>query len=138
MRVVETSALTLRYRQGSGAFTPENLTVTLRVGDRTTDANPVWRTGDTGGNLGGWRRGLDLLTGRSALHDGVLSRDGWYLLNDSQTALAVPGSPGFAVRPARTGEYQDGYFFGYGLDFQRGLRDLRTLTGSAPLLPKKA
>ncbi len=138
VRTIRTSALTLRYTQGSGPFTDANLSITLNVSGKQTTARPVWRTGDTPGNLGGWRRGLDLLTDRAPLHDGVLSRDGWYLLNDSETALAASGSPGFTVRPRRTGAYQDGYFFGYGHDYARGLADLRTLTGAAPLLPRKA
>lgn len=138
VRTIQTGALTLRYTQGSGPFTADNLSVALKVSGRDVTAKPAWTTGDTPGNLGGWRRGLDLLRGRAPLHDGVLSRSGWYLLNDSETALAVPGSPGFTVRPNRTGAYQDGYFFGYGHDYAQGLADLRTLTGAAPLLPRKA
>src|SRR5690606_2912841 len=67
-----------------------------------------------------------------------LSREGWYLLDDSRTVLMVGQAPGFATRPERTGAYQDGYFFGYGRDYARGLADLRALTGAVPLLPRKA
>ena len=42
------------------------------------------------------------------------------------------------VRPEHDGRYQDLYLFAYGRDYARGLRDLRTLTGAAPLLPRKA
>ena len=72
------------------------------------------------------------------MHEGILSREGWYLLNDSNTVLLTESAPGFEVRPNDGGTYQDGYLFGYGLDYVQGLSDLRTLTGAAPLLPKKA
>jgi alpha-glucosidase (family GH31 glycosyl hydrolase) len=68
----------------------------------------------------------------------LLSKQGWFLLNDSQTVLLTSTSPGFATRPAHAGSYQDGYFFGYGHDYAQGLSDLRQLTGPAPMLPRKA
>ena len=66
----------------------------------------------------------------------MLSREGWYLLDDSETAL-IKGD-GFSVRQDRSGNYQDLYLFAYGDNYIRGLRDLRKLTGAAPLLPRKA
>lgn len=137
-RVIRTSALTLRYRQGSGPFTPDNLRIELARGDAVVEARPDWSPGPKPGNLGGWRRGLDNEQDPQPLHDGVLSREGWYLLDDSRTVLMVGQAPGFATRPERTGAYQDGYFFGYGRDYARGLADLRALTGAVPLLPRKA
>jgi hypothetical protein len=161
-RVVRTSHLELRYTRGSGAFTPLNLTVEVRRGDDTVTARPrfglptpveppkpdpaiVYQAAmpdplaapRTKGNLGGWHRGMDQAVGAVALHDGLLSRDGWYLLDDSQTALLVDESPGWAARD-RTLPYQDGYFFGYGLDLRRGLADFRALSGPPAFPPRKA
>ena len=160
---IRTRRLVLSYRRGSGPFAPGNLTIRLRVGRRvvavqprfpqppgpaagppslevspyTVSESPGYRA-PTRGNLGGWYRALDLAAGPVALHDGVLSRDGWYLLDDTHTALLQDAPPGYAARPAHGGPYQDGYFFGYGHDYLRGLADLRTLTGPAPLLPRQA
>ena len=94
------------------------------------------------GQLGGWTRGLDAYTNQAGadvtkvqLHPGILNTRGWSLLDDTYTALRT--SDGWATpRPDHHGlPYQDGYFFGYGLDYQRALRDLRTLTGPADMLP---
>ena len=137
-RVIRTEAMTLRYTRDSGPFTPQNLQISLSVGGTAVTAQPNWTAGANPGNLGGWQRALDNQTGPVSLHDGLLSRSGWYLLDDSHTVLLTGGSPGFAVRPAHDGAYQDGYFFGYGHDYTRGLSDLRALTGPAPLLPRKA
>jgi alpha-glucosidase (family GH31 glycosyl hydrolase) len=160
---IRTALLTLSYKRGSGPFTPANLAVKLRVGSKAVNARPSFPPAPapsagppslstspyavkedaaykapTSGNLGGWYRGLDTAGQPVALHDGLLSRAGWYLLDDSSTVLVTSGSPGFAVRPSHGGAYQDGYFFGYGRDYARGLKDLRTLTGPAPLLPRNA
>lgn len=136
--LIETGALTLRYQRDSGPFGANNLVITLQRGDETVEARPDWSYAPQPGNLGGWRRGLDNERDPQPLFEGLLSRAGWYLINDSQTVLLTETPPGFEQRPSHGGHYQDGYFFGYGLDYVRGLADLRTLTGAAPLLPKKA
>ena len=122
--------MTLRWRRGSGAFDAKNLRVA--VAGRTLRPRP----GPNPSPLGGWRRSLDLTEGPVPLHEGMLSRAGWYLLDDSLTAILTRS--GFDARAKRTGRYQDLYLFAYGKDYARGLRDLRALTGHAPLLPRKA
>ena len=73
------------------------------------------------------------------LHDGLMSRDGWYILDDTESALLDRGRALVrrAARPSR-GPVPDGYLFAYGADYVRALADFRTLTGPAPLLPRKA
>ncbi len=158
VRVVRTRRMLLRYRVGSGPFDASNLSLTLRGSLRRTvvpsfpevatiekkkppltqppkiDPDPAARTE---GNLGGWFRGLDGQPGPVRMHDGILSRAGWYLLNDSTSPLLTQGG-WFEPRPEREGAYQDGYLFGYGHDYERGLLDFRLLTGPAPLLPRRA
>src|SRR4051794_25707809 len=129
-RIIKTSWMTLRWRRGSTSIGPD--TPRVRVGKTTLRAQP----GPKPEPPGGWRRSLDLVSGPVPLHEGMLSRAGWYLVDDSASALLTPG--GFATRPTREGSYQDVYLFAYGHDYARGLRDLRTLTGAAPLLPRKA
>ncbi|MGI8460634.1 MAG: TIM-barrel domain-containing protein [Solirubrobacterales bacterium] len=161
--VIRTKALRLGYRRRSGPFGQENLSLRLRgkgpgrlarpnfppapgppAGPPALEVSPYTVAQEPGylsptsGNLGGWYRALDLAGGAVPLHDGLLSRDGWYLLDDSHTALLTEAEPGFAPRPEREGAYQDGYLFGYGRDYIRGLADLRALTGPAPLLPRQA
>jgi hypothetical protein len=128
-RVISTGRLTLRWRRGSRGFGPKRLRV--RVGKRVLRP----RTGPNPAPLGGWRRSLDHVDGPVPLHEGVLSRAGWYLLDDSNTVVLT--GDGFSRRRRPDG-YQDLYLFAYGRDYARALRDLRTLTGRAPLLPRKA
>lgn len=159
--VIRTEALTLSYVRGSGPFTERNVEVRLKVGQSETSARPRFESAPlpappldpstayqtaqpdldpaprTSGNLGGWHRGLDQAVGPVELHDGLLSRDGWYLLDDSRTPL-LAGELGVMARPPREGAYQDGYFFGYGHDYPRGLHDLRVLSGPPAFPPRKA
>jgi hypothetical protein len=129
-RIISTSRLTLRWKRGSGPFRAGTLSV--RTGGRVLRPRP----GPNPAPLGGWRRSLDLVDGPVPLHEGMLSRAGWAIVDDSRTALLTES--GFEPRPGREGAYQDLYLFAYGRDLARGLRDLRTLTGPAPLLPRKA
>lgn len=138
VRIIQTDQLTLHYQVNSGSFNAGNLWIELQSGSTDVKARPDWSFKPQPGNLGGWRRGLDNEKDPQPLHEGVLSRAGWYLLNDTNTVLLTDTAAGFEVRPTLGTSYQDGYFFGYGQNYVQGLADLRTLTGSAPLLPKKA
>ena len=133
---ITTRSVVLRYRLGSGPFTAGNLRLTLDIAGRRAIAHPT--PDNDAGNLGGWRRALDMLDGPVRLNDGLLSRAGWYVLDDTDTVLLTHRSPGFAVRPRHYGPYQDWYLFAYGHDYARGLEDLRALTGPTPLLPRSA
>ncbi len=106
----------------------------------TTPAPPA----DVPGQLGGWTRGLDAYpnqagtdVGQYQLHPGILNKQGWTLLDDTYTALRT-ADVWATPRPTHRGAYQDGYFFGYGRDYQQALRDLRSLTGPADMLPEWA
>ncbi|MEU9245784.1 TIM-barrel domain-containing protein [Streptomyces sp. NPDC048385] len=93
--------------------------------------------------LGGYRRSLDGLNGDSDptpwTTPGLLHRDGWYLLDDTPSAVYDPAAKKTSARPAHGGRpYQDGYFFGFGHDYRQGLSDLATLTGPSQLLPRWA
>jgi hypothetical protein len=140
---VRTSNITLRYREGSGPVTAANTTLELMLGGRRVSVHPQFGSPTRPDALGGWYRGLDYYPGQAGpvdqitLHPGMLNRGGWYLLDDTRTALRTPDG-WVTARPERGGAYQDGYLFGYGEGYKSGLADLRILTGPAVLLPKWA
>jgi hypothetical protein len=109
---VRTSAVTLHYRLDSGPVTAANTALDLGG----TTVHPGFGV-QPGNPLGGWYRGLDYYAGQAGpvdqltLHPGLLDRDGWYLLDDTATAVRT-ADDWVAARPARTGAYQDGYLFG--------------------------
>ena len=91
--------------------------------------------------LGGYRRSLDSANfdkGTPTTTPGLLHKDGWYLLDDTTSALYDTGTRQVTQRPSQGGPYQDGYVFGYGHDYKQALSDLATLTGPPKLLPEWA
>ena len=85
------------------------------------------------GNLKGTCRTLDQTNGFARLGQGVVSRNGVAVLEDSDTLILTKK---VEFRP-RNGE-QDLYFFAYGFDYRGAVRDLFRLTGLPPLIPRFA
>lgn len=105
------------------------------------------------GSLGGYLRSFDSANGTytaspsctggesdttcqariPSMAPGLLDKSGWYLLDDTQTAVWT--SDGW-IAPRPAGDIEDGYLFGYGEDYASALRDLAQLTGPSPLLPE--
>jgi hypothetical protein len=108
-----------------------NLRATIAGGSAPITWTPGARNA---GNLGGALRGLGAARGPVDLGDGILSRDGWYLKDDSKSALLTDDS-WVAPRPDDAGD--DWYLFGYGADYAAGLRALATVAGRVPL-PRRA
>lgn len=73
----------------------------------------------------GTSRTLDEVDGAMELEDGILSKAGYALLDDSSSYLYDVES-GFRARPCPE---VDLYFFGYGRDYLGALKDFYHLTG---------
>lgn len=94
----------------------------------------LWRFSVAGRTLGGTARTLDDVDGAVPLEPGLMSREGYSVLDDS-TTLLIDEDGWFAPRHP---ESQDLYYFGYGHDYRQCLRDFYALTGPTPLLPRFA
>jgi glycosyl hydrolase family 31/ricin-type beta-trefoil lectin protein/uncharacterized protein DUF5110/carbohydrate binding protein with CBM6 domain len=136
LAVVQNAGDTGKVNLDSFAVTPA--AATGYPGPATTLTTTGYGAGPSS-TLGGWTRSLDNPPVVPAPeHPGLLNRGGWYLLDDTRTALlsadhTVTDRPSHGAQP-----YQDGYFFGYGTDYRRALADLNALTGPAALLPQSA
>ncbi len=145
---LKTSALTLTYTpNGDGRFTPDDLSIELTVDNRQV----TWHPGDKDpANLQGTTRTLDGALGsktREPIEQGLVSRSGWALVDDSTRPLFDSADfrfpegekspwPWVMERPA--GERQDWYFFGYGHDYRKALGDYVRVAGRIPLPPRFA
>jgi len=134
---IQTGVLTLRYAGGGARFSEDNLTIEFML-----NGKPVtWRPGlEDKGNLGGTYRTLDMVSGDVPLPPGLLSRDGWVVVDDSRRLLfdRHPGTrwPWATARPQES--TIDWYFFGYGHDYRRALCDFTRIAGRIPLPPRFA
>jgi alpha-glucosidase (family GH31 glycosyl hydrolase) len=138
---ITTERLVLRYRKDSGKFTADNLSVAFRVDTSFS----TWKPGmKEEGNLQGTTRTLDGYDGMYRqygspmvidLGQGILSRDGWVVIDDSERPLFDDSDwPWVMARDDR--ERQDWYFFGYGHDYKTALGDFIKTAGRIALPPR--
>ncbi len=139
---ISTGEVTVKYKIDSGPFTAENLKAEFKLAGK----NKTWKFGDTNeGNLLGTTRTLDGTDGeyrdpnkpetKIKLEEGIISRDGWCVIDDSQKPLFDNSDwPWVTARPE--GKYQDIYFFGYGHNYKQALLDFTLIAGKISLPPK--
>ena len=129
---IETDYLHLVYKIGSSGFTSKNLSIKLKQ----VKKKETWRYGDSvvkAGNLKGTARTLDGIAGKTKLEDGLVSKAGWSVVDDSRTL--VFDENGWLV-PRENKKSLDIYFFGYGHEIPALLRDYTRLTGEIPMIPR--
>ena len=147
---ITTDKISLKYRKGTCPATEPasdaNLSITLDVNGKPE----TWYPGKPDPlNLKGTCRTLDGSVGdnkRGEMENGVISRSGWAVIDDSWSALRPDGSRSFAFEPnreigfdwwspRRDEEAMDVYFMGYGTDYKKAIGDFTKIAGSIPLPP---
>lgn len=147
---INTDKLALKYRKGTNPATEtpseENLSITLdKNGEKV-----VWFPGKPDPlNLKGTCRTLDRNNGdnkRKEMENGLVSRSGWAVINDSWSNTRPDGSRSFAVEPNEAVGFDwwaqradpdalDIYFMGYGNNYKKALSDYTKIAGKIPLPP---
>ncbi len=94
----------------------------------------TWHYGDSSNNLKGTARTLDESDGAIPLEDGILSRNGFAIIDDSSSMLLTEDG---WVAPREKGAV-DLYFLGYGRAYLGCLKDFYHLCGKTPMLPRYA
>lgn len=123
---IDTGEIRLTYVDDGSKFDSSNLSAKIRDGQTWADWNPSMAND---ANLGGAIRTLDGWDGAGPLDDGLLSRNGWYLLDDSRGVLLENDWPKSRPKDAGT----DWYLFGYGTDYRAALKSLAAVSGPVPL-----
>ncbi|HEX9970965.1 MAG TPA: TIM-barrel domain-containing protein, partial [bacterium] len=132
--IIETENLILKYKINSGEFSRENLLIKFNLNGK----KKTWRPGDKDdGNLSGTIRTLDEVKGATSLEPGILSHNGWAVIDDSQRQLFDNCEWQWCI-PRADGNRQDWYFFGYGHDYKKALQDFTRVAGKIPLPPRFA
>ncbi len=130
--VISSAFVTIRYKTGSGQFTSENLTLSWNFNGEMGN----WSPGDIDSlNLGGITT-LDGVNGNRLppLQKGVLSRSGYFVLDDSRSPIIDPTTDWIAPR-ADEGN-QDWYVMVYGHDYRHALKEFSLLCGKIPMVPR--
>ncbi|MDX2175192.1 MAG: glycoside hydrolase family 31 protein [Candidatus Sumerlaeia bacterium] len=127
--LIDTGRMAIRYAPDGTPFSSTNLFVTIGGGAHPIEWNPSSRQT---GNLGGTIATLDQVRGPVPLGEGLLSRDGWFLIDDSKTHLLVDGW----AQPRRPDAGTDWFLFGYGSDYEAAFRAFAAAAGKVPM-PRK-
>lgn len=99
-------------------------TISFRNGNTVTDFSKE--------NLKGTCRTLDNTDGKTHLEDGILSKTGVGILDDSTTLII---SEDGTIQPRKV-KGKDLYYFAYGHDYNSAICDYFRLTGFPPLIPR--
>lgn len=126
--VFETEDLILKYKENQ-IFANDTLSIKLKK-----EPASVWCFGDEFETLGGTVKTLDQTNGEIELGEGVCSRNGFSVIDDS-SSYVLDDSGWIDVRKDST---VDMYFFGYGFEYLDAVKDLYRLTGTPPMLPNYA
>ena len=139
---VKTDFLTLKYK-GQENFNEKNLSVSFLMSEDGKEKGK-WHPGmDDSGNLLGTARTLDRCDGDTLMDPydpGIISRDGWAVIDESSRHLFEPVDSDWEYWVAERDSIvrQDLYFFGYGHDYTAALSDFTKIAGRIPLPPKYA
>ncbi|MGA2625362.1 MAG: TIM-barrel domain-containing protein [Bacteroidota bacterium] len=131
--VATTGKLIVRYLPSSDKFTKEN----LRVSWNDVRGEHSWSLGDSDiNNLGGISSSLDGASKKALpkFRPGILSRSGYFVLDDSRTPVWDKSSEWIVPRPEK--ENQDLYCFVYGQDYRHALTEYGELCGKIPMIPR--
>lgn len=148
--VIRTDSLTLRYKVGSRILKQHKNSTILGITFQMNGRQILWYPGkDDALNLLGTQRTLDGNIGdthRVSLEKGLLSRDGWAVLDESPSTQRGDGSRSFPFDGMVDGipwigtpldaNAIDWYFFGYGHQYKDALGDYVRIAGRQPLPPK--
>jgi alpha-glucosidase (family GH31 glycosyl hydrolase) len=129
--ILSTPAMRIEYIDDGFPFGQTNLHVYFK-----NDSDPKERhwyiASRQRRNLQGALATLDEVNGPVKRQEGLLSRDGWYLINDTGKETLRDGW----LTPRDRKHVQDLYLFIYGDDYKAALRALRAIGGPAPM-PRK-
>lgn len=131
---IKTETMLLKYKLNSGKFTSENLSIEFTM----DGVKKLWKPGiENKGNLLGTTRTLDNVNGPGQMETGILSKDGWTMIDDSGRPLFDDSDwPWVMPRPEK--DLQDLYFFAYGYDYKGALKEFTEVAGKIAMPPKFA
>ncbi|OOP74801.1 glycoside hydrolase family 31 protein [Clostridium beijerinckii] len=108
--------------------------LTIKVRGNISNYNSVWHYGEEINDLKGTARTLDGANGTIPLERGLISKDGFSVIDDSESLILT--EDGWIETRERN--VVDIYFLGYGRDYVKCLKDFFKLCGNTPFLPKYA
>lgn len=128
---LRTPAMRVEYYDDGFPFGQTNLSVYFPSGPDKKEKR--WYMASTQQrNLLGALTTLDAVNGSVERQEGLLSRDGWYVIDDTGKDVIRNGW----LAPRDRSHVQDIYLFAYGIDYKEALKSLRAVSGPVPMTRK--
>lgn len=126
---LSTDAMRVEFQNDGFPFGQSNVKIHFNKGGK----DHSWYMASTQGqNLKGAISTLDGIDGPVPLNEGLLSRDGWYAIHDTNKEILKDGW----IAPRGRDHIQDIYLFAYGDDYKAALKSLQAISGPAPMTRK--
>ena len=127
--IINTGRIKIIYKPDGNIFSKNNLSAFIK-----SDTGFInWYPGKKNEkNLGGTLPTLDGVDHAVKVNDGLLSMDGWYLIDDSN--LKILKNDWISERNYNS--KVDWYLFGYGISYKEALQSLTAISGKVPLIRK--
>ena len=140
---IKTDSICLQYTNDEQNFNPGNMEIQFTLNGESV----VWHPGQKDpANLKGTIRTLDQMKGNMRWHNekfkkveleqGLLSRSGWALIDDSKEIVLDNNDNRYWVKAREEGERTDWYFMAYGHEYKQALYDAMKIFGTQPLPPR--
>jgi len=135
---IETDFLHLRYKPNRYGFTSRSLSIHLK------QTGITWTYGmSQKENLKGTARTLDGVASTTRLENGLLSKSGWTVVDDSDSLIFNESGwlesrylKFLGVSKTLRNSSKDIYFFGYGNAYAACLQDFTAIAGKIPMIPR--
>lgn len=130
---ISTSRMRVEYFNDGFPFGQTNFRIFYKKGDEEKRFM-IYQENNKETNLGGTVQTLDGMNGRIDVDNGILSRDGWFIINDDYKPILKNGW--IENRPKES--VMDRYFFAYDTDYKAALKALTAISGEIPMPRKHA
>ncbi|MDM8162036.1 glycoside hydrolase family 31 protein [Labilibaculum sp. K2S] len=130
---ISTSRMRIEYLNDGFPFGQCNFRIFYKKG-KEEKRFMIYQENSKESNLGGTVQTLDGENGRIELDNGILSHDGWFVINDDYKPILKNGW--IENRPKSS--VMDRYFFAYDKDYKAALKSLTAISGEVPLPRKSA
>ncbi|RDC58330.1 DUF5110 domain-containing protein [Pedobacter chinensis] len=123
---ISTSRMKIYFTDDGYPFSQKNISITVLNKPKNIDWL-IYMKDDA--NLGGALSTLDEVEGEVPLEQGLLSKNGWHVIDDGQKEILVNGW----LSPRPVNHIRDLYFFGYGQNYKAALKSLTAISGEVPM-----
>ncbi|AZQ65001.1 DUF5110 domain-containing protein [Flammeovirga pectinis] len=130
---ISTSRMRVEYYTDGFPFGQTNFKIFYKKGNEEKRFM-IYQENDKASNLGGTVPTLDGMNGEIEVDNGLLSREGWFIIKDDYKPILKDNW----IENRSKNSIMDRYFFAYDTDYKAALKALTAISGEVPMPQKYA